>query len=493
MSMEVRGHKRALLLLVPLLVAGMILACDLGGLLGRGGAVPNVVINAPPSNIEVRLGEEIPIRSTATDATGVTKIELWVNEALYTSEISAVAQGQSPFSVVQNWTPQALGSHKIVVRAYNAAGNMGESASITLVVVSEPPGPPATPTEGAGPPPTVTPTQPGPVSPTATQPPPPATGTPPPTHTPPPPTHTPPPGPCLPSVVTTIGLVGHPKGVATHGNRVYVGLHDVPSVAVINADTNGVLTYWDTGVSGQTRYANGLVFHPGAGRLYVANRNNNSVSSIDPAAPASANLITVGSQPFGLAAAGQYVYVANFADNRVGRIDTSSDTYFSLIDVFYQPALLGSLGQDVFVPTNGPGRIIRIPPSGSPIAVGPDKEGYFAAAVNANQRVFVTNRKTDEVIKINANNNSVQDTVSMPHTPYGIAVNLSKNRVYVVAAGANLLYVLDGATLQTRGTVPIGAQDATEGGQGIAVLGNKIYVSNYQGSSLTVLDDSACP
>ncbi len=81
----------------------------------------------------------------------------------------------------------------------------------------------------------------------------------------------------------------------------------------------------------------------------------------------------------------------------------------------------------------------------------------------------------------------------MPHTPYGIAVNLSKNRVYVVAAGANLLYVLDGATLQTRGTVPIGAQDATEGGQGIAVLGNKIYVSNYQGSSLTVLDDSACP
>jgi hypothetical protein len=60
---------------------------------------------------------EAVIRSTATDATGVTKIELWVDDALYTSEISPVAQGQSPFSVSQDWTPQALGAHRIVVKA----------------------------------------------------------------------------------------------------------------------------------------------------------------------------------------------------------------------------------------------------------------------------------------------------------------------------------------------------------------------------------------
>jgi hypothetical protein len=41
--------------------------------------------------------------------------------------------------------------------------------------------------------------------------------------------------------------------------------------------------------------------------------------------------------------------------------------------------------------------------------------------------------------------------------------------------------------------VSVGHQGAAEGGQGIALLGNRIYVSNYQGGSVTVLDDSACP
>lgn len=484
MRTEFDGRRRLILLLGPLLVAGTILACDLGGL-RRGGAVPNVLINAPPNNGEVRLGETIPIRSTATDATGVTRIELWVDGALYASEISPVAQGQSPFSAAQDWAPQVLGSHEIVVRAYNAAGNTGEPSSITLVVVSGPPE--LTPTQ--------TPPQPSPSA-TPTQPPPPATPTPsppPPTDT-PAPTHTPTPGLCLPSVVDTIGLVGHPKGVAAHGQRVYVGLHDVPKVAVIDADTNTVLTEWSTDVSGHTRYANGVAFHPGAGRLYVANRDDNSISSIDIDASSNVNVIPVGTQPFGITVAGQYVYVANFGDDRVGRIDTSADNYFSLTMVFNQPAILASLGQHVIVPTNGPGPIYRIPPTGSPIAVGIPAKGYFAAAANANQRVFVTNRKTDEVTKINGNTNLVQGApVPLPHAPYGIAVNLSKNRVYVVAAEADLLYVLEGATLQILGTVPVGAQGPLEGGQGIAVLGNRIYVSNYQDGSLTVLDDSACP
>jgi len=486
------GRKRLLLLLVPLLVAGTILACDLGGL-RRGGAVPNVVTNAPPNNSEVRLGETIPIRSTATDATGVTRIELWVDGALYASETSPIAQGQSPFSVAQDWAPQVLGSHKIVVRAYNAAGNTGEPSSITLVVVSG--SPELTPTQTPPqPPPSATPTQP-PSSATPTQPPPPATPTPsppPPTDT-PAPTHTPTPGLCLPSVVDTIGLVGHPKGVVAHGHRVYVGIHDAPLVQVIDADTNTVLPSLNTHASGP-RCANGVAFHNG--RVYVANRDGNSVSSLSVSNPSDWNVIpsVVGGLPFGIAATTQYIYVANFGSDTVGRIDPSTDTYLGSIINISEPALLAPLGQDIFVPTNGPGRIVRIPPSGSPMEVGPDKEGYFAAAANANQRVFVTNRKTDEVTKINGNTNSVQGApVSLPHAPYGIAVNLSKNRVYVVAAEADLLYVLEGATLQILGTVPVGAQGPLEGGQGIAVLGNRIYVSNYQDGSLTVLDDSACP
>jgi len=100
MRMGVHGHRRLLLLIIRLVVSGTILASGLGGC-GGEGAIPNVVINAPPNNSEARLGEAVPIHSTATHATGVTKTELWVDDALYTSGISPVAQGESPLSVTR--------------------------------------------------------------------------------------------------------------------------------------------------------------------------------------------------------------------------------------------------------------------------------------------------------------------------------------------------------------------------------------------------------
>jgi DNA-binding beta-propeller fold protein YncE len=109
-------------------------------------------------------------------------------------------------------------------------------------------------------------------------------------------------------------------------------------------------------------------------------------------------------------------------------------------------------------------------------------------------RVFVTDRDGGDVIKIDANSNMVEGKVHIPnHRPYGIAVNPSKGHVYVIAAEANLLYVIEGPTLQIIGSVPVGGQGVAEGGQGIALWGDRIYVSNYQDGTVTVLDDAACP
>ena len=94
--MRFSGLPRALWLVILFVLAGMLLACDLGSFLGGGGDVPSVVIERPPSGVEVRLGEIIPINATATDSTGVTKLELWVDDALLATETSPVAEGQSP-------------------------------------------------------------------------------------------------------------------------------------------------------------------------------------------------------------------------------------------------------------------------------------------------------------------------------------------------------------------------------------------------------------
>ncbi len=506
--MEVRLRKgtRLVSLLVPLLVAGMIMACDLGGLLG-GAEVPNVVIERPPDNTEVPLGETIPVRATATDSTGVTRAELWVDDILYASEISPVAEGQASFTVVLNWRAEVRGSHRLVVKAYNSAGNVGESEPIRLVVVERGPGPELTP---AGPQPSATAAEPtpeeaqptpSPAQPTPTQPaqPPPTATTPPqtPTQTAAPPTNTPVPGPCLPTVVGTINVGGHPKGVAVQAHRAYVGLHDAPKVVVINTDTDAVLPpTLNTGASGP-RYANGVAFHTGSGRVYVANKSDNTVSAIDPSAPGSPKLIAVGSEPFGVAAAGQYVYVANFGNDSVSIIDSTTDSVAgSCVNApgvgLREPSLPGSLGVYVFVPTNGLGPVLRLGPSCNPIAVSPDRESYFAVATNTNSgRVFVSNRNGSDVTKIYGG--SVEAIVNMPHRPYGVAVNSAKGRIYVIAAEADLLYVIDGPTMQVLGSKPVGGQGAVEGGQGIALWGDKIYVSNYQDGTVTVLNDSACP
>ncbi len=506
----VRGHERLPTVLVLLALAGTLVACDLGSLLG-GGEPPHVVIERPPSDVQVAVGDTVPIHATATDSTGVTRAELWVDDGLLATEASPVAEGQTSFSVVFRWRAQMEGAHSIVVKAYNQAGNVGESAAIIAFVVKKAPlpeatasgpdptpqgpqgtpaGPEATPEGPQATPTGPQPTQQGPPPVTPTSPPAPPTETP----VPPTPTSTQPAGPCLPTSISTISVGGHPKGVAVHGDRVYVAIHDAPVVVLINADTNTVLGALDTGVPG-TAQANGVVYHTGSGELFVGNKTDGTVSAIDPSGAASPDIITSNAEPFGLTVAGQYVYVANFGANRVSRIDVATHLGQSLMSMFNKPALLGALGSDVFVPTNGAGPIYRVPPSGSPIAIGPSKTGYFAAAANTtSNRVFVTDRDGGDLLKINANTNSVVGTLHIPnHRPYGLAVNSSKGRVYVIAAEADLLYVIDGPTLQVVGTVPIGGQGALEGGQGIALWGDRIYVSNYQDGTVSVLDDAACP
>jgi hypothetical protein len=272
------GRRGMAVLVMLVAAAGLLVACDLGSLMG-GAEVPVVVIARPPDNAQVTLGDTVPVHASATDSTGVTRAELWVDGSLQMSESSPVPEGQPSFSVVLRWTPTVQGSFRLVVKAYNAAGQVGESEAVRVIVApgGQPPEPTPTgpePTEpGAGPTQTAvvpppTPTQPGPPPPTATAPPPAPTQTPvPPTHTPVPPTATVPSGPCLPTEVTTIVVNGQPKGLAVHGNRLYVGIHNEPKVRVINTDNNTIVDSLDTGVPG-IQQANGVLYHTVSNKVY---------------------------------------------------------------------------------------------------------------------------------------------------------------------------------------------------------------------------------
>ncbi len=101
----------------------------------RPETAPSVHIDLPSSGTQIRVGEEVIILSMATDERGVTRIELWVDDAFYHQVVSTDPQGQSVLSAQQSWTPTIVGRHTLTIKAYNAAGLSGEAAPIIVDVV----------------------------------------------------------------------------------------------------------------------------------------------------------------------------------------------------------------------------------------------------------------------------------------------------------------------------------------------------------------------
>ncbi len=87
---------------------------------------PTTSVTAPASGATV--SGAVTVTATATDNVGVTKIELYVDGALLGSGTT------SPTSASWNTTSAANGTHSITSKAYDAAGNVGTSAAVSVTV-----------------------------------------------------------------------------------------------------------------------------------------------------------------------------------------------------------------------------------------------------------------------------------------------------------------------------------------------------------------------
>jgi len=94
------------------------------------GDIPTVIISSPVNGSEFDVGQKVVVQATATDALGVTRLELWVGGQMVAEANSPAPNGQSPFTAVLEWTPQVEGSYSLSVRAFNTDG--GESAPTTI-------------------------------------------------------------------------------------------------------------------------------------------------------------------------------------------------------------------------------------------------------------------------------------------------------------------------------------------------------------------------
>lgn len=93
-----------------------------------GTTAPVVNVTAPAAGT---VSGSVAIAATATHASGIERVEFYVNGTLLSTDSS------SPFEAVWDSTGAAAGSHTIEARAFNAAGGVG-SSSVTVSIEAPP-------------------------------------------------------------------------------------------------------------------------------------------------------------------------------------------------------------------------------------------------------------------------------------------------------------------------------------------------------------------
>lgn len=96
----------------------------------RDSTPPCVAITSPLNGTTVSSG--ITVRVDASDHVGVSKVELYKDGILLSSD------ALSPYEFYWNTTGDTDGSHKLLAKAYDAAGNVGQSSPVTVNVSNSP-------------------------------------------------------------------------------------------------------------------------------------------------------------------------------------------------------------------------------------------------------------------------------------------------------------------------------------------------------------------
>src|SRR5207248_9228852 len=91
---------------------------------------PVVNILAPGSGL---LTGSVQVTAAATDDVGVTKVEFWLDGALQATQTAA------PYIWTFDASAAAASDHALVVKAYDAAGNVGQATQTLTVADTRPP------------------------------------------------------------------------------------------------------------------------------------------------------------------------------------------------------------------------------------------------------------------------------------------------------------------------------------------------------------------
>ena len=229
----------------------------------------------------------------------------------------------------------------------------------------------------------------------------------------------------------------------------------------------------------------------GFGSIWVANRNDGTVTRIDAAGGRPIATIPVSGEPAGVAHGYGALWVASYGEDVVERIDPSTNRVSARVPVGRGPLGIATGAGGVWVSTITEGTVQRIDPrtlrASAPVHVG---YGPTSLAIQGGV-VWVTNTLDRTVVAIDGARMRTRPAQAVPAGDIGITV--AYGRVWVTSASAGALSSLDPRS-GTRIGSPITVDARTLPGQGpvaiTAALGS-LWVANNHDKTITEVDPLA--
>jgi PQQ-dependent catabolism-associated beta-propeller protein len=258
-------------------------------------------------------------------------------------------------------------------------------------------------------------------------------------------------------VEATIPVGGRARGirVAPDGRSVLVALSgDVPQtahpndgIAVVDLATRRVVRRYKAGTDPEQ-----FAITPNGRRIFAANEDAGTASSIDPSTGLVRATLVVGTEPEGVTASpdGRWVYVTGETSNTISVIDVDRERVVSTFLVDARP-------RDVAF----------------------TRDGTLA---------YVTSEVGGSVAKVDVRRHRVLARAAVgtgEEKPVGVAVSPDGRRLYVATGGAHSLVALDASTLREVGRVRVGRRPW---GVALSPDGRFAYTANGRSDDISVVD-----
>jgi hypothetical protein len=323
----------------------------------------------------------------------------------------------------------------------------------------------------------------------------------------------------------------YPMGLAVDPvrNVVYIGLSSAGMLAIIDPSVQTINLVWDPMMPAPIQgvaYLNDKIYltHPAHGYVTVIDAITRvRIKTI---------LMPFGAKPFGIGGANDRVYVSLFNTNEVAVIDATTDTMIATGITGGHPCLVGAFGDRAYVANHShfystwglnaasidamdemelramveqyvqqnpdDTGITVVDPNGATSRIMTGKIGFFGIAVDPTRNlIYATQRDLghEGLYVFDGTDHSLIRHVPLSK-PYAVAVNPNTNHVFVVMAQPeiNRLYIFDGdqdyALIRIEDLLQQSIFDGMmNGGQGVGVMNDWVYVANYGDASMTSLPD----